>query len=123
MSAEPEVIKLGFDAGYILSWRGILKITECVLDIAGFVTAVVWLQWTQAGGGYVQVVTMTAFVTTLTLFILHLFKIIRKLPPRLPWTLIQLIYYGLYSLMMLIAGIVSAGRAYHTSIILCAVSN
>ncbi|XP_052251724.1 CKLF-like MARVEL transmembrane domain-containing protein 4 isoform X1 [Dreissena polymorpha] len=115
MSSE---VTVGFDRGYVKSMRGILKVSECVLDMVGFICASVWIYWTHAGGAWVQFVTISAFITTLILYILHLFRIIYKLPG--PWGLIQLIYYGIYSLLMLIAAIVCAVRAVHHSSIVAA---
>ena len=57
-----------------------------VLDLVGFICASVWIYWAAYGGGWVQFVTMAAFITTLLLFGFHLFRIIYKLPG--PWGLI-----------------------------------
>ncbi|XP_060565397.1 CKLF-like MARVEL transmembrane domain-containing protein 4 isoform X1 [Ruditapes philippinarum] len=99
---------IGLDKDYIKTYNGLLKIVECVLDIIAFICASIYIHWGPYGGGWVQFVTMSAFITTLLLFGFHLFRIIYKLPG--PWGLIELIYYVLYSLMMLIAGIVCAAR-------------
>ncbi|KAL3860812.1 hypothetical protein ACJMK2_010878 [Sinanodonta woodiana] len=105
---------LGLDRLYIRSVKAVLKIIEVVLDIIAFICAV-WVYWVNLGGGWVQFVTMSAFITTLIFFFFHLFRIIYKLPG--PWGLIELIYYVLYSVMLLIAGIVAAANAiYHSSI-------
>ncbi|KAH3711041.1 CKLF-like MARVEL transmembrane domain-containing protein 7 isoform X2 [Dreissena polymorpha] len=116
MSSE---VTVGFDRGYVKSMRGILKVSECVLDMVGFICASVWIYWTHAGGAWVQFVTISAFITTLILYILHLFRIIYKLPG--PWGLIELIYYVVFTIMMLIAAIVCAARAWHSSIIAAAI--
>lgn len=111
---------IGFDRGYLQSWKGILKIVEIVLDLVAFICASVWLNWASHGGAWVQFVTMAAFITTLLLYGFHLFRIIYKLPG--PWGLIELIYYVLFSLMLLIAGIVAAARGgYHSSIVAAAI--
>ena len=57
-----------------------------VLDLIAFICASVWIYWAAYGGGWVQFVTMAAFITTLLLFGFHLFRIIYKLPG--PWGLI-----------------------------------
>ena len=57
-----------------------------VLDIIAFICASIHIGWGPYGGGWVQFVTMSAFITTLLLFGFHLFRIIYKLPG--PWGLI-----------------------------------
>ena len=56
------------------------------MDLIAFICASVWIYWGPYGGGWVQFVTMSAFITTLLLFFFHLFRIIYKLPG--PWGLI-----------------------------------
>ena len=57
-----------------------------VLDLIAFICASVYIPWGPFGGGWVQFVTMAAFITTLLLFGFHLFGVIHKLPG--PWGLI-----------------------------------
>ncbi|KAL4234133.1 hypothetical protein ACF0H5_005786 [Mactra antiquata] len=106
---------IGLDRAYLNSLPSFLKIGEIVLDIIAFICASVWIHWGAYGGGWVQFVTMSAFITTLLLFGFHLFRIIYKLPG--PWGIIELIYYVLYTLLMLISAIVCAVRFnWHSSI-------
>lgn len=108
-------VGMGLDKDYLRSLQGLLKIFECVLDVIAFICASYLMGWAGYGGGWVQFVTMSAFITTLLLFGFHLFRIIYKLPG--PWHLIELLYYFLYSLMLLVAGIVCAARGgWHDSI-------
>ncbi|WAR11654.1 CKLF4-like protein [Mya arenaria] len=110
-----ESIAIGFDRNYPQSLHGILKIVEVVVDLVAFICACWFPYWSGHGGAWVQFVTISAFITTLILLVLHLFRIIYKLPG--PWGLIELIYYGVYALLLLIAAIVAAARAgYHSSI-------
>ncbi|KAK3598907.1 hypothetical protein CHS0354_036214 [Potamilus streckersoni] len=100
------------DRDYFRTLNGILKIPEMILDIAAFICASVWqdtpfLQtYRSSAAGWVMFATMSAFITTLIITFLHLFRIIYKLPG--PWGLIEPIYCCAYSVMMLIAGIVAA---------------
>ncbi|XP_045191842.2 MARVEL domain-containing protein 1-like isoform X2 [Mercenaria mercenaria] len=106
---------IGLDKAFLRTYQGILKIVECILDIIAFICASIWIHWGPYGGGWVQFVTMSAFITTLLLFGFHLFRIIYKLPG--PWGLIELIYLVLYSVMLIIAAIVCAVRFnWHSSI-------
>ncbi|KAL5020915.1 hypothetical protein ScPMuIL_000070 [Solemya velum] len=115
-SVRPEI---GVDQGYIRTIPGILKIVECVLDMIAFICASIFIWWGRYGGGWVQFVTISAFITTLVWFIFHLLKIVYRLPSQ--WRLIEFIYYCIYTVMLLIAAVVAAARgSWDASIGACA---
>lgn len=110
---------IGLDKDYLRSIPGLLKIAEIVLVFVAFICASVDIWWGSYGGGWVQFVTMSAFITTLVFFLFHLLRVIGRLPG--PWILIEFIYYCVYTLMLLISFIVAAARAgyfYHNSSII-----
>lgn len=58
------------------------------MSVITFICASVWPYFSLIGGPWVQFVSITAFLTTLVLFILYLFGIIYKIPAVIPWVLI-----------------------------------
>lgn len=49
------------------------------LTLVAFICAIVWVSWTMFGGGWVQFVTISAFLTTLIWFIIHLIQLVHRL--------------------------------------------
>jgi hypothetical protein len=96
---------------YIKTVPGILKIVEMVLCLITFACSLggYWSPW---GGGWVEFVAMSCFITTLLWFILHL--VFTSLPGLLvnrPW---EFVVYCIMGVLFLISGIVAAARApYH----------
>ena len=56
------------------------------LALLTFICSIVWYAWTDNGGGWVQFVSMSAFISTLILFLFYLLGIYGRLPG--PWNLI-----------------------------------
>lgn len=105
--SSPPEIRLRLD--YIKTIPGILKIVEVVASIITFICASV-VPWGYLGAGWVQFVSISAFITALIWFIFYLIGVIYRFPG--PWILIEFIYYCVFTLFFLIAAIVSAARAH-----------
>ncbi|XP_064599217.1 plasmolipin-like [Liolophura sinensis] len=93
---------------YISTVPGLLKIIEAVLCLGGFISAIIPYDWTSAGGGWTQFVTITALFGVVGILIANMF-LVEKLPPIFP--LLVLIFYAVYDLFLLSAGILTAVRA------------
>ncbi|XP_064599249.1 uncharacterized protein LOC135465825 [Liolophura sinensis] len=93
---------------YISTVPGLLKIIEAVLCLGGFISAIIPYAWTSIGGGWTQFVTITAFFGVVGILIANMF-LAEKLPPIFP--LLVLIFYAVYDLFLLSAGILTAVRA------------
>lgn len=102
--------QVGLQIDYVKSIPGILKIVEIVVSIVTFICASIRLGWVPLGGGWVQFVSMTAFISTFVFFIFHFLNIISKIPANIPWNLIEFIYYCIFTGLYLIAAIVAAAR-------------
>ncbi|KAH9491648.1 hypothetical protein Btru_030577 [Bulinus truncatus] len=94
---------------YVKSVPGILKIAEIILCILVLICASIDY-WYHIGGGWVQFVAASALVTTIILFIFHLFDFISHITFR--WNFIEFIYYCVYVVLYVIAAIVAAVRAH-----------
>ncbi|KAL3856354.1 hypothetical protein ACJMK2_011123 [Sinanodonta woodiana] len=106
---NPSEPKTGFDINYLKTVPGALKIMAMILDILGFICALVDISWTFYGAGYVQWATMSGFIVTMIFFIFHAFNIFGRLPGF--WELYEFIYLVIISIEMAIAAIVCAARA------------
>ncbi|XP_013403699.1 plasmolipin [Lingula anatina] len=104
---------IGPQMQYLKSIPGILQIVEIVLSLIVFICASIPLGWVGYGGGWVQFVSMTAFLTTAAIFVIIFLNILPRLPG--PWTLILFIYYAVFVVLYLIAAIVCAVRAPYWS--------
>lgn len=104
---------IGFHPEYLRTLPGILKVVEIVLALITFICACV-VYW-GSGQGWVEFVSMSAFLCTLIYLILHLINLISRFPG--PQLLIEFIYYCVFSVLFLIAAIVAAAKASaHSSI-------
>ena len=66
--------------------HGVVLCIFQVLCLITFICATANYAWTPYGGGWVQFVSMAAFIITIILFVFHLTNIILKLPG--PWFMI-----------------------------------
>lgn len=95
---------IGFHPEYIKTIPGILKVVEVVLSLVTFICAVI--PWWGSAGGWVQFVSITAFITVLVWLIFYLIGLIHKIPPFRQ--LVEFIYYCVFTALFLIAAIVAA---------------
>jgi uncharacterized membrane protein len=93
---------------YIRTVPGILKIVELILCLLTFAISLGGY-WSGYGGGWVEFVAMSSFITTLIWFILHL--ILPTLPGFLLSRPYEFVTYIVMAALFLIAGIVAAARA------------
>ncbi|KAK3576691.1 hypothetical protein CHS0354_024300 [Potamilus streckersoni] len=106
---NPPEPKTGFDINYLKTVPGAMKIIEMVLDILGFICALVDISWAGLGSGFVQWATMSGFIVTLIFFIFHAFNIFGRLPGF--WELYEFVYLIIISVEIAVAAIVCAARA------------
>jgi hypothetical protein len=93
---------------YIRTVPGIMKIVELVLCLLTFACSLGGY-WSGYGGGWVEFVAMSCFITTLIWFIMHmLFPSLPGILINRPW---EFIIYVIMCVLFLISGIVAAARA------------
>ncbi|XP_064611080.1 plasmolipin-like [Liolophura sinensis] len=99
-----------YDAGYLRSVPGILKIVEAVLCLIAFICAIIYTRhWTALGLGWVQFVTISACIAVMIIFFLYVFHIVDRL--HAVFALLVLIFYFVYDIFLLVAGILAAVQA------------
>jgi hypothetical protein len=102
-----------FSIDYLKTVNGILKIVEIVLSIIAFACSTATSNnnyyWSGKGGyGWVSFVTITGFIQAIISLIMHLLFVMNW-----KWnTLLELITYGVWTVLLLIAGIVAAACAH-----------
>jgi len=57
-------------------------------SLVTFICATVWHEFVPLGGGWVQFVSMIAFILTTFLFMLHVFRLTAKLSEQMPFKFI-----------------------------------
>ncbi|KAK3598908.1 hypothetical protein CHS0354_036215 [Potamilus streckersoni] len=120
-SSQSSVDGISWGMAYCRSFNGILKIVEGIFDLIAFTCAGIWMGSTckevREGADYVEFATFHAFLSTLILYFLNVFRIIHKLPG--PLTLIELIYHCVCSVRLLIAGILATVQAVNFAGVMC----
>jgi len=95
-----------FNTHYLLSPPGILKIIEIVFGIIAFACATS-IPYGWCGFGWVSFVGISGFIGAIISLICHILMTVNW-----KWTiLIELIWYGIWTIFFLIAGIVAAAQA------------
>ncbi|CAD5116315.1 DgyrCDS5219 [Dimorphilus gyrociliatus] len=90
---------------YVTTIPGILKIAQMVISMIAFISSMVdpW-----AGAGWVRFATISAFIGTLIYFLLYLLNYYQRIPG--PWTLVEFVYYCVYTVFLFISACVSAAK-------------
>jgi len=97
------------DITYLKEIKGWLRIAETLLSLITFICATVDEFFVRhKGGGWVQFVSITAFILCIILIILHMFRLMNQMPSSVPVVLIELIIVGVFTIFYFISGIVSA---------------
>lgn len=100
------------DRDFLRGVGGILKIVEMIFSLVTFICASC-TSYHKDAAGWIQFVSMTAFVLTAMLYILHAFKLPPKLSKTFPFKFCELCFYGVFTLFYFISGVVAACYAPH----------
>ncbi|XP_046385871.1 plasmolipin [Ischnura elegans] len=96
-----------FDASYVRTLPGMLKVGQMVVDILGFI-CIIASNWSHSSrGSWFNTVAMGGFWFTGIMLALYLFHIVEKLY-RIPWLKIEFIFCTLWVLFYLIAASLAA---------------
>ncbi|NXJ96564.1 CKLF7 protein, partial [Corythaixoides concolor] len=100
------------DGAYFRSCAGMLKVAQMISLLIGFIS-VNSSQWTSYSAySYFQIVTMCDLVMILFFYIIHIFRIYRKLT-CVSWPLAEFLHYLIGTILLLIASIVAASKSYN----------
>ncbi|NXG53554.1 CKLF7 protein, partial [Psilopogon haemacephalus] len=102
------------DGAYFRSCAGMLKVAQMVSLLIGFL-CVNNSAWTDYSAySYFQIVTMCDLVMILFFYLIHIFRVYRKLT-CVSWPLAEFLHYLIGTILLLIASIVAASRSYSFS--------
>ncbi|NWQ78668.1 CKLF7 protein, partial [Columbina picui] len=100
------------DGAYFRSCAGMLKVAQMISLLIGFIS-VNSSPWTDNSAySYFQIVTMCDLVMILFFYIIHIFRIYRKLT-CVSWPLAEFLHYLIGTILLLIASIVAAAKSYN----------
>lgn len=95
------------DVDFLKGVGGILKVVEMVFSLVVFICASV-SALNKDACGWIQFVSMTAFVLTIMLYIFHAFKLPPKFARSIPFKFCEFCYYAVFTLFYFISGVVAA---------------
>ncbi|KAM6422168.1 CKLF-like MARVEL transmembrane domain-containing protein 7 isoform 2-T2 [Rhynochetos jubatus] len=102
------------DGAYFRSCAGMLKVAQMISLLVGFIS-VNNSPWTDySANSYFQIVTMCDLVMILFFYIIHIFRVYRKLT-CVSWPLAEFLHYLIGTILLLIASIVVASKSYNLS--------
>lgn len=104
-------VSSGVDMSFIRSIPSILMIAEIVLGLLHWAIIAGTPFYQAPAYGWVMFVAVTAWLLTIILFLLILCSVRRKLP-SVPWTLVVMVYFGVVTVLYLIAFSVNAAFVY-----------
>ncbi|NXE27044.1 CKLF7 protein, partial [Ardeotis kori] len=100
------------DGAYFRSCAGMLKVAQMICLLIGFIS-VNNSPWTNYSAySYFQIVTICDLVMILFFYIIHIFRIYRKLT-CVSWPLAEFLHYLIGTILLLIASIVAASKSYN----------
>ncbi|XP_069716183.1 CKLF-like MARVEL transmembrane domain-containing protein 7 isoform X1 [Phaenicophaeus curvirostris] len=100
------------DGAYFRSCAGMLKVAQMIALLVGFIS-VNNSPWTNYSAySYFQIVTMCDLVMILFFYIIHIFRVYRKLT-CVSWPLAEFLHYLIGTILLLIASIVAASKSYN----------
>ncbi|NXJ81013.1 CKLF7 protein, partial [Trogon melanurus] len=100
------------DGAYFRSCAGMLKVAQMISLLIGFIS-VNNSAWTDYSAySYFQIVTMCDLIMILFFYIIHIFRIYRKLT-CVSWPLAEFLHYLIGTILLLIASIVAAAKSYN----------
>jgi len=96
------------DVSYIKTIPGILRIVEIVLCIILFICSVSTCSvWSFGECGWAAFVGFMGFILVIGWLLFYLFHV-HELAPNVPWLLVELIFYAIWTFFLLVAGIALA---------------
>lgn len=95
------------DVDFLRGIGGVLKIIEMIFSLVVFICASASAYHKDACG-WIQFVSMTAFVITVMLYIFHAFKLPPKFAKNIPFKFCEFCYYAMFTLFYFISGVVAA---------------
>ncbi|XP_038017185.1 CKLF-like MARVEL transmembrane domain-containing protein 7 [Motacilla alba alba] len=100
------------DGGYFRSCAGMLKVAQMISLLIGFIS-VNNSPWTDYSAySFFQIVTMCDLVMILFFYIMHIFRVYRKLT-CVSWPLAEFLHYLIGTILLLIGSIVAASKSYN----------
>ncbi|NXR36395.1 CKLF7 protein, partial [Zosterops hypoxanthus] len=100
------------DGGYFRSCAGMLKVAQMISLLIAFIS-VNSSSWTDYSAySFFQIVTMCDLVMILFFYIMHIFRVYRKLT-CVSWPLAEFLHYLIGTILLLIGSIVAAARSYN----------
>ncbi|KAM4793508.1 CKLF-like MARVEL transmembrane domain-containing protein 7 isoform 2-T2 [Cyanocitta cristata] len=100
------------DGGYFRSCAGMLKVAQMISLLIGFIS-VNNSSWTDYSAySFFQIVTMCDLVMILFFYIMHIFRVYRKLT-CVSWPLAEFLHYLIGTILLLIGSIVAAAKSYN----------
>jgi len=103
--------RIQLDVAYIKTIPGILRIVEIVLCIILFICAVSacsgWYIYGRGNCGFASFVAFMGFIFVIGWLLFYLFHV-HDSAPNVPWLLIELIFYAVWTFFLVISGIVLA---------------
>ncbi|KAM6410523.1 CKLF-like MARVEL transmembrane domain-containing protein 7 isoform 2-T2 [Pluvialis apricaria] len=102
------------DGAYFRSCAGMLKVAQMISLLIGFISVNNYPWTDNSAYSYFQIVTMCDLVMILFFYIIHIFRIYRKLT-CVSWPLAEFLHYLIGTILLLIASIVAASKSYNLS--------
>lgn len=102
------------DRDFLRGVPGILKLIEMIFSLVTFICASC-TSYHKDAAGWIQFVSMTAFVLTSMLYIFYVFKLPPKLARTFPFKFSELCYYVVFTVFYFISGVVAACYAPHNA--------
>ncbi|NXF43219.1 CKLF7 protein, partial [Oceanites oceanicus] len=100
------------DGAYFRSCAGMLKVAQMISLLVGFISVNNYPWTDHSAYSYFQIVTMCDLVMILFFYIIHIFRIYRKLT-CVSWPLAEFLHYLIGTILLLIASIVAASKSYN----------
>lgn len=100
-------INVRFDASYVKTFPGALKVAECVNNVVGMICIMASSCSWCSNSNWFNFVASTGLTVTLLLLVFYFFHIIEKLK-FIPWLAIELLYAATWTLFYMIAALVVA---------------
>ncbi|XP_077295733.1 plasmolipin-like [Arctopsyche grandis] len=96
-----------FDSGYVKTLPGMIKITQIVLNLLGFICIEVSGYSFHSRGSWFNTVAMGGFWFTGIMLAFYLFHVLEKFY-KIPWLKIELVFCALWTLFYLLAACLAA---------------
>lgn len=102
-----------FDASYVKTLSGLLKVAQVILNLLGFICITVSQYSNHSRGGWFNTVAMGGFWFTGILLALYLFHVVEKFF-KIPWLKIEFIFCAIWTVFYLLAASLAADYARYS---------